>query len=66
MICNKKKFINKSKIERIIKTFIEVFSSYIAINIMTVDLNSSTTLYGLIAGAIGSAMSVVLNLKCKE
>ena len=54
---NKKRlllFLKKPKVERAIKTFIEVFSSYIAVNIMTVDLTSKTALYGLIAGAIGS------------
>lgn len=55
--------LKKPKVERAIKTFIEVFSSYIAVNIMTVDLTSKTALYGLIAGAIGSAISVVLNIK---
>lgn len=61
-----KRFLNKPKIERAIKTFIEVFASYIAVNIMTVDLNDKTALYALIAGAIGSAISVVLNFKKKE
>lgn len=56
-------FLKKTKVERAIKTFIEVFSSYIAVNIMTIDLTSKTALYGLIAGAIGSAISVVLNIK---
>lgn len=55
--------LKKPKVERAIKTFIEVFSSYIAVNIMTVDLTSKTALYGLIAGAIGSAISVVFNIK---
>lgn len=59
-------FLNKPKVERAIKTFIEVFSSYIAVNVMTVDLTNKTALYGLIAGAIGSAISVVLNVKTKE
>lgn len=61
-----KRFLNKPKIERAIKTFIEVFASYIAVNIMTVDLNDKTALYALIAGAIGSAISVVLNFKKRE
>ena len=60
-----KKILKKSKIERAIKTFIEVFASYIAVNIMTVDITSKTAIYGLIAGAIGSAISVVLNIKKK-
>lgn len=59
-------FLKKPKVERAIKTFIEVFSSYVAVNIMTVDLTNKTALYGLIAGAIGSALSVVLNIKNKE
>lgn len=56
-------FLQKPKVERAIKTFIEVFSSYIALNIMTVDLTSKTAIYGLIAGAIGSAISMALNIK---
>ena len=59
------KFLEKPKVERAIKTFIETFSSYIAVNIMTVNLNDKTALYGLIAGAIGSAISVALNIKNK-
>lgn len=56
----------KPKVERAIKTFIEVFSSYIAVNVMTIDLTSKTAMYGLIAGAIGSAISVVINYKVVE
>ncbi len=57
------KFLKKDKVERVIKTFIEVFASFIAVNIMTIDLNSKTAIYGLIAGAVGSALSVVFNIK---
>lgn len=57
------KYLKKPKVERAIKTFIEVFSSFIAVNIMTIDLNSKTAVYGLIAGAIGSALSVVFNIR---
>ena len=39
------------------------FASYIAVNIMVIDINSKTAVYGLIAGAIGSAISVLLNIK---
>lgn len=60
-----KKFLKKPKVERAIKTFTEVFTSYIAVNIMTVDITNKTAIYGLIAGAIGSAISVVLNIKKK-
>lgn len=60
-----KTFLKKPKVERAIKTFIEVFASYIAVNIMTVDITNKTAIYGLIAGAIGSAISVVLNIKKK-
>lgn len=60
------KTLKKPKVERAIKTFIEVFSSYIAVNVMTVDLTSKTAIMGLIAGAIGSAISVVINFKVKE
>lgn len=56
----------KPKVERAIKTFIEVFSSYIAVNVMTIDLTSKTAMYGLIAGAIGSAISVVINYRVVE
>lgn len=56
-------FLKKTKVERAIKTFIEAFASYIAVNIMLVDISSKTAIYGLIAGAIGSAISVLLNIK---
>jgi hypothetical protein len=55
--------LKRPKVERALKTFIEVFLAYIAVNVMTVDLTNKTALYGLIAGAIGSAISVVLNVK---
>lgn len=57
-----KEFIKKPKVERAIKTFIEAFSSYIAVNVMMTDLSSKTAIYGLIAGAIGSALSVAFNI----
>lgn len=57
------RFLRKDKVDRAIKTFIEVFASYIAVNVMTVDLSNKTAVYGLIAGAIGSAISVILNIK---
>lgn len=54
------------KYERQIKTFIEAFASYVAINILTTDISSKTAIYGLIAGAIGSAISIVINYKKGE
>lgn len=51
------------KYERQIKTFVEAFASYIAVNAMVTDFTNKTALYGLIAGAIGSAISVVFNFK---
>lgn len=47
--------------ERYIKTFIEAFGSYIAVNALVTDFTSKSALYGLIAGAIGSAISVIFN-----
>lgn len=66
MVKKIKKILRKPKVERALKTFIEVFSSYIAVNVMTVDLGDKTALYALIAGAIGSAISVMLNIKKRE
>jgi hypothetical protein len=60
------KFLKKPKVERAIKTFIEAFSSYVAVKIVTVDVTDKTALYGLIAGAIGSAISVILNVRTVE
>lgn len=54
-----KKFLRKN--ERYIKTFIEGFAGYIALNVMMIDLSSSTAIEGLIVGAIGSAISVLIN-----
>ena len=54
------------KYERQIKTFIEAFASYVSINILTTDISSKTAIYGLIAGAIGSAISIVINYKKGE
>ena len=55
-----KNILKNQKTERAIKTFIEAFASYIAVNIMLVDISSKTAIYALIAGAIGSAISVLL------
>lgn len=55
------KFIKKEKTERAIKTFVEAFASYIAINIATADLSSVGALKGLIMGAIASAISILIN-----
>ena len=61
-----KRFLKQDKVERAIKTFIEAFGAYVAVNVMTVDFSNKTAIYGLIAGAIGSAISVVLNIKQGE
>ena len=60
------KILRKPKVERALKTFIEVFISYVAVNAMKVDVTSRTALYGLIASAIGSAISVALNIRRVE
>lgn len=54
-----KEFLRKN--ERYIKTFVEAFASYVAINIMMTDLSSTTALEGLLVGAIGSGLSVLIN-----
>lgn len=54
-----KEFLRKN--ERYIKTFVEAFASYVALNVMMTDLNSMTALEGLIVGAIGSGLSVLIN-----
>lgn len=56
-------FMKKPKVERAIKTFLEAFCSFIAVNIMVTDLSSKTAIYGLLAGAFGSAMSLAINIK---
>lgn len=56
----------KSK-ERAIKTFIEAFCSYIAVNIAMTDFNSGTAIKGLLIGAVASALSLAINsIKKKE
>lgn len=56
-----KEFIKKEKVERALKTFVEAFASYIAINIMSSDFSSEEAIKGLIVGALASAISVVIN-----
>ena len=56
-----KKLFSKKKVERIIKTFFEAFLSYLAINLATTNFTSKSAIYSLIAGAIGSALCVLLN-----
>ena len=54
------------KYERQIKTFIEAFASYVAINVINTDISNKTAIYGLLAGAIGSAISILINYKKGE
>jgi len=56
-----KEILTKDKVERALKTFLEGFCSYIAYNVMTSDLSDRTAVNALIVGAIGSAISVVIN-----
>lgn len=58
-----KSFLKKNHVERALKTFVEAFASYIAINIMTTDFSSQEALKGLIVGALASAISVAINYK---
>ncbi len=52
-----------TKYERYVKTFIEAFASYIAVNVFILDLSSMHAWEALLAGAVGSAISVVFNYK---
>lgn len=54
-----KKFIQKY--ERPLKTFVEGFLSYIALNIATADMTSKAAIKALIVGAIASAISLAIN-----
>lgn len=56
-----KKLFSKKKIERIVKTFIEAFFSYLAVNIVSTNITSKSAWYSLLAGGIGSAVCVILN-----
>ena len=60
------RFFNKQKVERAIKTFIESFASYIAVNILVTDITHKSALYALLAGAIASAISMVLNIRLND
>ncbi len=51
-----------SKYKKYIETFIATFSSYIAVNALTLDMTTKCAWYALIAGAIGSAISIMLNI----
>lgn len=55
-----KSFLEKYK--KYIETFIAAFSSYIAVNALTMDMTAKCAWYALIAGAIGSAISIMLNV----
>ena len=56
-----KDFFKKDKVERALKTFVEGFCSYIALNVMMSDLSDTSAIKALIVGAIGSAISIVIN-----
>ena len=59
-----KLFFNKNK--KYIETFIVAFSSYIAVNALVLDMTTKCAWYALIAGAIGSAISIMLNVVKKN
>ena len=61
-----KEFLKQDKVERALKTFLEGFFSYIALNIMMSDLSNMTAVKALIVGAIGSAFSVLINSLKRE
>lgn len=54
------------KNERYIKTFVEAFASYIALNIVTSDFTSWDTIKAIFVGALASALSVLLNMKLER
>lgn len=54
------------KYERPLKTFVEAFASYIAVNVAVTDFTSETALQGLIVGALASAISILINSVNKE
>lgn len=60
------KWLKKEKVERAVKTFIEAFFSYIAVNIASTSLTSKSALYALISGAVASAISVAINFRLNE
>lgn len=59
-------FLKKDKVERALKTFVEAFASYIAINVMTADFSSVEAIKALVVGAVASALSVLINSFKKE
>jgi hypothetical protein len=59
-------FVKKDKVERALKTFIEAFASYIAVNIMAADLSSMDAIKAILVGAVASALSVLINSFKKE
>ena len=58
-----KVFLKRNHIERALKTFIEAFASFIAVNVMTTDFSNIEALKGLLVGALASAISVAINYK---
>ena len=59
-------FLKMDKVERALKTFIEAFASYIAINIMATDFSSGEAIKAILVGAVASALSVLINSFKKE
>jgi hypothetical protein len=49
-------------IERAAKTFIEAFIGTLAITLPNADLTDKSVLYSIVAGAIATGISAVLNL----
>lgn len=60
------KLLKKEKVERAVKSFIEAFFSYIAVNIAATNLTSKSAIYALISGAVASAISVAINFRLSE
>lgn len=61
-----KELLKNDKTERALKTFIEAFASYIAVNIICTDLSSIDGVKAIIVGALASAISVAINSLKRE
>lgn len=56
-----KKIFENELVLKAFNTFVEVFCAYLILELPKTDLTSKTAVYGLIAGALGSALSVLIN-----
>ena len=61
-----KEFLKKEPVKRAIRTFIQAAASFVAVNVVTLDLSAGEAVKGLIISAIAAGIAAAMNMERKE